>query len=129
MRVTNRLAEMPRLDPCPAYRRAQAATGDRGPKRASVCPRGRSTHDRREGHEARLSLAVPITPSGLGVQEGVLAALFASIGLAPETAVAGLLLGRLALVLTTGIGVLLLARSAGVPLTIEGPVRHGPVVR
>ena len=78
---------------------------------------------------ARLSLAVPITPSGLGVQEGVLALLFGSVGLAPETAIAGLLLGRLALVLTTGIGVLLLAGSGRVPLAPERPVRHGPVVR
>ncbi len=78
---------------------------------------------------ARLSLAVPITPSGLGIQEGVLALLFGSIGLAPETAIAGLLLGRLALVLTTGIGVLLLAGSGRAPLTPDRPVRPGPVVR
>ncbi|MCV0402614.1 MAG: flippase-like domain-containing protein [Chloroflexi bacterium] len=60
---------------------------------------------------ARLSLAVPITPSGIGVQEGVLAVLFGSIGLAPQTAVAGLLLGRLALVLTTAIGAMIIVRG------------------
>lgn len=76
---------------------------------------------------ARLSLAVPITPSGLGVQEGVLAVLFGSIGLSPGTAVAGLLLGRLALVLTTGIGVWLLARSDRGPIVVEGGVGQQPV--
>ncbi|MEO6578002.1 MAG: lysylphosphatidylglycerol synthase transmembrane domain-containing protein [Candidatus Limnocylindria bacterium] len=76
---------------------------------------------------ARLSLAVPITPSGLGVQEGVLAVLFGSVGLSPGTAVAGLLLGRLALVLTTGIGVWLLFRSDRGPVVVEGGVGQLPV--
>lgn len=69
---------------------------------------------------ARLSLAVPILPSGLGAYEAILTLLFAGLGLAPETALAGLLLGRLALVLTTllGAGVLLFGRQ-GIPSTAE----------
>jgi glycosyltransferase 2 family protein len=62
---------------------------------------------------ARLSLAVPIAPSGIGVQEGALAALFILLGASPETAVAASLLGRLALLLTTGIGLALMARLPG----------------
>jgi uncharacterized membrane protein YbhN (UPF0104 family) len=60
---------------------------------------------------ARLSLAVPITPSGLGIQEGALAFLFAALGLAPDLALAAMLLARLALLLTTGIGVALLLQA------------------
>jgi uncharacterized membrane protein YbhN (UPF0104 family) len=61
---------------------------------------------------ARLSLAVPFLPSGLGATEAILAILFTGLGLAPQTALAGLLLGRLALVLTTvvGAGLLLVGR-------------------
>jgi uncharacterized membrane protein YbhN (UPF0104 family) len=59
---------------------------------------------------ARLSLAVPITPSGLGIQEGALAFLFAGLGLAPDVALAAMLLARLSLLLTTGVGVTLLLR-------------------
>jgi uncharacterized membrane protein YbhN (UPF0104 family) len=59
---------------------------------------------------ARLSLAVPFTPSGLGVQEGALALLFAALGLSTDTALAAMLLSRLALVLTTALGVALLLR-------------------
>lgn len=70
---------------------------------------------------ARLSLAVPITPSGLGVQEGLLAGLFAATGMAPESAVAGLLLGRLALALTSAIGAGVLIRASGPPVTRPGP--------
>jgi uncharacterized membrane protein YbhN (UPF0104 family) len=55
---------------------------------------------------ARLSLAVPLTPSGLGIQEAALAGLFVGIGLPPESAVAAGLLSRLSLVLTTAIGTL-----------------------
>jgi uncharacterized protein (TIRG00374 family) len=58
---------------------------------------------------ARLSLAVPISPSGLGFQEGALSVLFVGIGLAPEVALAALLLARVSLVFTTLIGVAALA--------------------
>lgn len=61
---------------------------------------------------ARLSLAVPILPSGLGANEAILALLFGGLGLAPQTALAALLLTRVALVLTTliGAGALLFGR-------------------
>jgi uncharacterized membrane protein YbhN (UPF0104 family) len=58
---------------------------------------------------ARLSLAVPISPSGLGIQEGALALMLASLGFAPQVALAGLLLGRVALVTTTIVGAVALA--------------------
>ncbi len=58
---------------------------------------------------ARLSLAIPISPSGLGFQEGALSALFLAIGLAPETALAAMLLTRLSLVTTTVVGALAFA--------------------
>lgn len=61
---------------------------------------------------ARLALAVPLTPSGLGVQEGVAAVLFAGIGVAPGVALAALLLARLSLLLTTLVGAGLLQRPA-----------------
>lgn len=57
---------------------------------------------------ARLSLAIPILPSGLGANEAILAVLFTGLGLAPQTALAGLLLGRVALLLTTLVGASLL---------------------
>lgn len=57
---------------------------------------------------ARLSLAVPILPSGLGANEAILALLFAALGVAPEIALAALLLGRMALLLTTLVGASLL---------------------
>jgi len=47
---------------------------------------------------ARLSLAVPISPNGLGIQEGALGLLFVQLGLEPEVALAALLLNRVALV-------------------------------
>ena len=59
---------------------------------------------------ARLSLAVPLAPSGLGVQEGALVVLFVALGLPGEVALAAMLLARLALVLTTVIGAGLLLR-------------------
>jgi uncharacterized membrane protein YbhN (UPF0104 family) len=60
---------------------------------------------------ARLSLALPITPNGLGVQEGAVAALFVALGLAPDVALASLLLNRLALVTVVLLGGLAMATS------------------
>jgi uncharacterized membrane protein YbhN (UPF0104 family) len=57
---------------------------------------------------ARLSLAIPISPNGLGVQEGALAALVAGLHLAPEPALAAMLVGRLSTLLLAALGVLLL---------------------
>jgi len=62
---------------------------------------------------ARLSLSIPITPSGLGVQEAALSVLFVSLGMPPASAVAALLLSRLALLLTTVVGVIALAGQRG----------------
>jgi uncharacterized membrane protein YbhN (UPF0104 family) len=53
---------------------------------------------------ARLSLAVPIAPHGIGVQEGALAVLFIQLGLPAETALAAALLNRLAMLLTAALG-------------------------
>ena len=53
---------------------------------------------------ARLSLAVPISPNGIGLQEGLLGLLFVQLGMAPEVALAASLLNRLALVATAALG-------------------------
>jgi uncharacterized membrane protein YbhN (UPF0104 family) len=58
---------------------------------------------------ARLTIAIPLSPSGLGIQEGALALLFVGLGLHVETALAASLLGRLSLVSTTAIGMFLLS--------------------
>jgi uncharacterized membrane protein YbhN (UPF0104 family) len=54
---------------------------------------------------ARLTIAIPLSPSGIGFQEGALAVLFVGIGLQAETALAASLLGRLSLLSTTAVGV------------------------
>ena len=58
---------------------------------------------------ARLSLAVPLTPSGVGIQEALVVSLVASFGGPTEAVLAGLLLARLGLVLTTVVGATVLA--------------------
>jgi uncharacterized membrane protein YbhN (UPF0104 family) len=74
---------------------------------------------------ARLSLAVPISPSGLGFQEGALSVLFVGIGLSPETALAALLLGRISLLATTLIGAAALALDRqGSVLLVDGAFRR-----
>lgn len=60
---------------------------------------------------ARLSLAVPVTPSGIGVQEGALAIMLAALGLPPDSALAGMLLARLAMLTTTLLGIWLLVHG------------------
>jgi uncharacterized membrane protein YbhN (UPF0104 family) len=57
----------------------------------------------------RLSLALPLTPSGVGIQEAVVVALVASFGGSTEAVLAGLLLARLSLVVTTLVGAAMLA--------------------
>jgi uncharacterized membrane protein YbhN (UPF0104 family) len=57
---------------------------------------------------ARLALAIPLTPSGLGVQEGALAALLAGLMLGAGTGLAAVMLSRIATLATAVIGVLLL---------------------
>jgi uncharacterized membrane protein YbhN (UPF0104 family) len=61
---------------------------------------------------ARLSLALPISPSGLGVQEGTLAALLVGMQLAPQAALAAMLFGRISTVLLALVGVALMVRGA-----------------
>lgn len=53
---------------------------------------------------ARLSILIPFTPSGLGLQEGALAFLFVGLGLPAETALAASVLNRVALVVTLLVG-------------------------
>ena len=64
---------------------------------------------------ARLALLVPITPSGLGVQEGALTFLFLRVGLSPEIALAAALLSRLAMLATATIGLVLSVASPAKP--------------
>jgi uncharacterized membrane protein YbhN (UPF0104 family) len=76
---------------------------------------------------ARLSLAVPIAPNGIGIQEGVLAILFVQLGLPAESAIAAALLNRLAFLLTAAVGAISLAvprgaRPAPVPRPSRPPV-------
>ncbi len=61
---------------------------------------------------ARLSLAVPLSPNGIGIQEGLLTILFVQLGLPPDTAIAAALLNRLAFLATAALGsVALLVRG------------------
>ena len=71
---------------------------------------------------ARLSVAVPILPSGIGANEAILSLLFAALGLAPQIALAALLLTRVALLLTTLLGGLsLLVGRPRIPSVAHGP--------
>jgi uncharacterized membrane protein YbhN (UPF0104 family) len=63
---------------------------------------------------ARLSLAVPLTPNGLGVQEGTLAALLTAMQLPAQPALAAMLLARLSTVLLAALGVALMVKGQGV---------------
>lgn len=60
---------------------------------------------------ARVSLALPITPNGIGVQESLLGVLFVQVGLPPETAIAAALLNRLALLLAAAVGAVSLSAA------------------
>ena len=68
---------------------------------------------------ARLATAVPVTPSGLGVQEALLAVLFAATGLDPAVALAALILARCSLVLTAIVGVLCLIARRTTPVAVH----------
>jgi uncharacterized membrane protein YbhN (UPF0104 family) len=74
---------------------------------------------------ARLSLLVPITPSGLGIQEAALAGLFIGIGLPAESALAASLLARLSMVLTAVLGAIALAAPAPATAEFEPSATHG----
>jgi glycosyltransferase 2 family protein len=60
---------------------------------------------------ARLSLAIPLSPSGLGIQEGTLAALVAGMQLAPQAALAAMLFARISTLLLALVGVALMLRG------------------
>ncbi|MEX0629436.1 MAG: lysylphosphatidylglycerol synthase transmembrane domain-containing protein [Chloroflexota bacterium] len=74
---------------------------------------------------ARVSLLIPLTPSGLGVQEAALALLFVGIGLPAESAIAASLLARLSLVLTAAIGAAVLLLPAGQAAIAGGTASAG----
>jgi uncharacterized membrane protein YbhN (UPF0104 family) len=76
---------------------------------------------------ARLSLLVPIAPSGIGVQEGALTLLFVQIGLPAETALAAALLNRIGLLATIGLGGALFAigRAEGSPPRVRAAPQPG----
>ncbi len=72
---------------------------------------------------ARLSLAVPLSPSGIGIQEGLITLLFVGLGLPPDVALAASLLNRLALVLTAVVGSIALV--TGLRTTAVARARYG----
>lgn len=73
---------------------------------------------------ARLSLAIPISPSGLGVQEGTLVAIAVGMRLAPEPVLAALLVARLSTLLVALLGAgLLLGGMHGVAPAAAEPSR------
>jgi uncharacterized membrane protein YbhN (UPF0104 family) len=79
---------------------------------------------------ARLAIILPITVSGLGFQEGALAALFPLVGLSPETALTVSLLNRTAFLGTMALGSVLLttekrAPSPALNAGVERPVEEG----
>jgi uncharacterized membrane protein YbhN (UPF0104 family) len=53
---------------------------------------------------ARLSVVLPLSPAGLGVQEAAVGVLFLQIGLDPQVALAALLLNRVALLIVVVLG-------------------------
>ena len=70
---------------------------------------------------ARLSILIPLSPSGLGFQEAALSVLFTQVGLSPELALASALLNRLALLGTMALGAALIA--SGRTGALRGPSR------
>ncbi|MEP7040167.1 MAG: lysylphosphatidylglycerol synthase transmembrane domain-containing protein [Chloroflexota bacterium] len=66
---------------------------------------------------ARLSILIPLSPSGLGFQEAALSVLFTQIGLTPELALATAILNRLALLGTMALGAALIVSGRTGTLT------------
>ncbi len=58
---------------------------------------------------ARVSLALPLSPNGIGIQEGLLGILFLQAGLPAETAIAAALLNRVAMLLAAALGAVCLS--------------------
>ena len=59
-----------------------------------------------------MATTVPISPNGIGIQEGAPAIPFVQLRLPPDVALAAALLNRLALLLTAGMGATALAWGA-----------------
>jgi len=78
---------------------------------------------------ARLSLAIPISPNGIGIQEGLLTVLFVQLGLPADTAIAAALLNRVGFLLTAAVGAVALVAprdSSTVPVQrASRPPAHG----
>lgn len=75
---------------------------------------------------ARLTILIPLSPSGLGFQEAALSVLFLQIGLTPEMALATALLNRLALLGTMALGAsLILSGRTGAPASRQTGTRQG----
>jgi uncharacterized membrane protein YbhN (UPF0104 family) len=73
---------------------------------------------------ARLSLAVPISPNGIGIQEGLLTVLFVQLGLPADTALAAALLNRLGFLLTAAVGAAaLVSPGAARAVPVQSPSR------
>ena len=53
---------------------------------------------------ARLSIVVPLSPAGLGIQEATVGVLFVQVGLDPQVAIAAILLNRVALLVVVMLG-------------------------
>ena len=77
---------------------------------------------------ARLSLAVPISPNGIGIQEGLLTLLFVQLGLPADTAIAAALLNRFGFLLTAAVGAAALV-SPGAARPVPAPHPSRPPVR
>ena len=86
---------------------ALGGSGDAGPVLASIAV-------------ARLTILIPLSPSGLGFQEAALTVLFMQIGLSAELALATALLNRLALVGTMALGAAFIVSGR------TGTIRHRP---
>jgi uncharacterized membrane protein YbhN (UPF0104 family) len=86
---------------------------------------------------ARLSVVLPLSPAGLGVQEAAVGVLFAQVGLDPQVALAAILLNRVALLVVVVLGAvgLLRGRAARAPAatapiaTMAGTPQPAPAFR
>jgi uncharacterized membrane protein YbhN (UPF0104 family) len=76
---------------------------------------------------ARLSLAVPLSPGGVGVQEGTLVALLAGMHLAPQAALAAMLFARMSTLLLALVGVGLMTRGTPPLASVRSQVRAATV--
>jgi uncharacterized membrane protein YbhN (UPF0104 family) len=78
---------------------------------------------------ARLSVVVPISPAGLGVQEAAVGVLFAQVGLDPQVALAAILLNRVALLVVVVLGAAGLLGGRATPARATGGREGWPALR